>query len=125
LNNQKKWKIGELNARVISLLKLNLDECTIYIGDDNIEHMKSEHPKDYIKYGKNIKEILENPTYVSKHITKDDNSIHYIRVFKESNDYVKVIVRPTQKGKLFVRSVFVISEQNIYHYWLKNAFKTY
>jgi hypothetical protein len=125
LDTPKIYQIGELKQRVIDILKLNLSVCTIYIGDDNIEHIKSEHPNDYSLYGADIKNILENPTYVSKHPIDDDDSIHYIKTYSPSNDYVKVVVRPTKRRKLFVRSLFVLSKQNIYQYWTSHSLKSY
>ena len=126
MDNPKKWQIGELKQRVIDLLEIDFKVCPIYIGDDNIEHMKIEHPRDYARYSVDIKDILENPKYVSKHPTDDsDDSIHYIRVYTPNNDYIKVVVRPTRNKKLFVRSLFVIDRQNIYQYWTRHAFKIY
>ena len=58
MNNKKIWQIGELKQRVIDLLKINFKVCPIYIGDDNIEHIKSEHPNAYARYGADIKDIL-------------------------------------------------------------------
>ena len=125
MDNPKVWQIGELKQRVIDILRLNLKMCPIYIGDENIEHMKSEHPYAYTRYGADIRDILENPKYVSKHPIDNDNSIHYIRVYTSNNDYVKVVVKPTKGGKLFVKSMFKIDRQNIYQYWTRHTFKTY
>jgi hypothetical protein len=125
LNNKKIWQIGELKQRVIDLLKINFKVCPIYIGDDNIEHIKSEHPHAYARYGADIKDILENPKYVSQHPICNDDSIHYIKIYTQSNDYVKVVVKPTKAGKLFVKSMFIIDKQNIYQYWTRHVFKTY
>jgi hypothetical protein len=125
LDNPKIYQIGELKQKVINILKLDLNVCPIYIGSDNIDHMKSEHPNDYALYGSDINNILENPTYVSKHPIDDDGSIHYIKIYTPSNDYVKVVVRSSKGNKLFVRSLFVISKQNIHQYWTKHALRTY
>ena len=125
MNYQNKWQIGELNQRVIDLLELNLGICPIYIGDSNIEHMISEHPHNYERYGSDISDILNNPTYVSTHLTENDGSIHYVRVNSVNNDYIKVIVRPTRANVLFVRSLFVMDSANINRYWTRHAFKTY
>ena len=117
-------KVGILNKRVINLLDIdNYNECSIYLGNKNIEHMKKNHAEDYYKYGKYIESIIKKPTYVSKH--PKDSSIHYIKVFGEENNYVKVVVKPTSKNILFVRTIFVISGKNVKKYWKKNAFKTY
>ena len=52
--------IGKVNKRVIQLLGLNYkEELPIILGDSNIEHMKRQHPLDYEKYGKDIKNIID------------------------------------------------------------------
>lgn len=44
-------QIGIVNKQVIQLLNLEIDqEIPIYVGDNNIEHMKREHYDDYKKY---------------------------------------------------------------------------
>lgn len=64
MDNPKIYQIGELKQKVIDILKLDLNVCPIYIGSDNINHMKSEHPNDYAVYGPDINNILESSTYV-------------------------------------------------------------
>ena len=125
LDNSNIYQIGELKQKVIDILKLDLRVCPIYIGSDNIEHMKTEHPRDYNVYGSDINSILESPTYVSKHPIDDDGSIHYIKVYNPGNIYVKLVVRPSKGKQLFARSLFVISKQNIYQYWTSHALRPY
>lgn len=125
LNNQKIWQIGELKERVINLLGLDIATRPIYIGNDNILHMQTEHPNDYSNYGSDIPIILNNPTYVSKHPDYGDMAIHYIRVYNPGNIYVKIVVRPTKKELLFVRSLFVISKKNVHQYWTTQSLKSY
>lgn len=43
--------IGKIDKKVINLLNLDYkDEIPIYIGDDNIRHMKNRHLEDFYKY---------------------------------------------------------------------------
>ncbi len=45
--------IGKIDKKVINLLNLDYkDEIPIYIGDDNIRHMKNRHLEDFNKYRK-------------------------------------------------------------------------
>lgn len=45
--------IGKIDKKVIKLLDLDYkDEIPIYIGDDNIRHMKKRHLEDFNKYRK-------------------------------------------------------------------------
>jgi hypothetical protein len=55
----------------------------IFLGQQNIDHMLSEHPHDYTIYAAHITSIILNPDYVSLH--PDNGSIQYI---KEMNDRV-------------------------------------
>lgn len=50
-------RIGKVNSKVIKLLNLNYkSELPIYIGNNNIEHIKNKHLEDYNKYrNKNIR----------------------------------------------------------------------
>lgn len=45
-------QVGQFSSHIINLLELDIEVGTpIYISDTNIEHMKSSHPNDFIKYG--------------------------------------------------------------------------
>lgn len=113
-------QIGVLNKKVIKILNLEYDnEMPIIIGESNIEHMKRRHYDDYIKYGNDIKEILSNPTYVAKN--PNQGSIEYIKEFKINNKFVLVAVRVSNKGTMFVKTLFSMTERkkNIY---LKNGY---
>jgi hypothetical protein len=117
-------RIGEINDVVISVLNLSLDADTpIFIGETNLEHMKSQHPEDFEKYGGKLAEILSNPDYVAKHPKKD--SIEYIKVFfdEEKDDHVLVAVRASNTGMYYARTLFVMGEKKVGKYEEKNALK--
>ncbi len=64
-------KIGEITNRVIDILKLNYnEEKPIFIGPANINHIIEEHPNDYLKYGCEICDIINNPTYLARNEKK-------------------------------------------------------
>ena len=110
-------KIGVLNWKVIKLLNLDYKkEYDILIGDTNIEHIKKKHFEDYKKYGNRIQNIIRDPTYVSKN--PNQNSIEYIKEYKDGKEYVLVAVRVSSNDKMFVRTMFVMTERkkNIYLY---------
>lgn len=121
---RKTWEIGILSARVVDLLDSDyIVDSPIYIGEENIEKIKNKHPKDYEKYGHDIGRIISSPDYIVKH--PQDSSIQYVRVYKKENDYVMVAVRVSGGGELFVRTLFVMAEEKIFKYWIKNVFKSY
>lgn len=117
-------KIGEIKEVVITVLNLSLNPDTpIFVGETNIEHMKSEHPEDFEKYGGKLAEILENPDYVAKHPKKD--SIEYIKVFydEEKDDHVLVAVRASKTGIYYARTLFVMGTEKVEKYTNKGALK--
>ena len=108
-------QVGKLNKKVIKLLSLEYKkEIPIILGDSNIEHMKRQHPNDYEKYGHDIKKIISSPTYVAKNPKQD--SIEYIKEYKNDNKFVLVAVRVSNKGNLFTRTWFTMTDRkkNIY-----------
>lgn len=112
--------IGKVNNKVIKLLGLNYKkELPIILGDTNIEHMKRQHEEDYNKYGENIEDIINNPTYVAKN--PNQGSIEYIKEYKVNNDFVLVAVRISSQGTMFAKTLFTMTERkkNIY---LKNGY---
>ena len=113
-------QVGKVNKKVIQLLDLEYkEELPIILGDANIEHMKRQHKEDYKKYGKDIPNIINNPTYVAKN--PRHGSIEYIKEYKVNNDFVLVAVRISNKGTMFAKTLFRMTERkkNIY---LKNGY---
>lgn len=118
--------IGQINQRVIDLTGVTLLKDTpIYLGESNIQHMMSEHPDDFVKYGDKIAEIIANPDYIAKHPSKD--SIEYIKVFHDhvSNEHVLVAVRASSNGVYYARSLFVMTNAKKQKYQSKGAFLKY
>lgn len=108
-------QIGKINWKVIKILGLNYrQEIPIFLGDSNIEHMKRQHSMDYDKYGKDISNIVLNPTYIAKN--PHQGSIEYIKEYKINNEFVLLAVRVSSSGKFFARTLFTMTERkkNIY-----------
>jgi len=124
VKNNGIWKVGELSYRVIKLLGLSLQEGSpIYIGKENIRHIKKSYLRDFQKYGKDINKIISSPTYVSRNPKK--NSIEYIKVYEDKGDYVLVAVRSSSSGILYIRTLFIMSYEKIAKYWIKKVFKIF
>lgn len=108
-------QIGKVTKKVIDLLNLEYKEnMPIFLGDSNVEHMKRQHLEDYKKYGKDIKNIIMNPTYVA--LNPRQCSIEYIKEYKIDNELVLVAVRISNRGTMFVKTLFTMTERkkNIY-----------
>ena len=119
-----KKQVGKVTNKVIQLLNLEYEEeLPIILGDSNIEHMKRQHFDDYIKYGKDIKEIINNPTYVARN--PNQGSIEYIREYKVDNEFVLVAVRISNKGTMFVKTLFTMTERKKDIYLKKGYAKKY
>lgn len=115
-------KVGKITKKVIKILNLDIEENTpIFIGDGNIEHIKHRHFNDYIKYGNDIKDILENPTYVARDEKK--NSIEYIKKYIINKEMVLVVVRTSGNNKQFVRTMYVMAQEKIEKYKKYGYFK--
>ena len=115
-----KRTVGYVNKTVIELLNLSTTiNSSIYIGDTNIDHMKSKHPKDYEKYGKYIQYILACPDYVGQNPT--DGSIEYVKQFVIDNKYVKVAVRVTTNGTYYARSLYVLNSNRVNNFIKKGS----
>ena len=70
-------KIGEFSQKIIDTLTLNVSVGTpIYIGDSNIEHIKSRHPYEFEKYIDKIEEIISKPDYIGQN--PHDSSILFV-----------------------------------------------
>lgn len=113
-------QIGKLDKKIIQLLELEFEEgLPIILGESNIEHMQRQHPEDYGKYGKHIENIIKNPTYVAKN--PNQGSIEYIKEYKIDNKFVLVAVRISNKGTLFAKTLFTMTERKI-NIYLKNGY---
>lgn len=113
-------QVGKLNRNVIQLLQLEFKEgLPIILGESNIEHMKRQRPEDYEKYGNDIEEIIKKPTYVARN--PNQGSIEYIKEYKINNEFVLVAVRISNKGTLFAKTLFTMTERKI-NIYLKNGY---
>lgn len=114
-------KVGKISKRVIEVLDLDIEEdVPIFIGEANIEHMKTRHLDDYEKYGNQIENILKNPTYVARDEKK--NSIEYIKKYIINNEMV-LVVRTSGKNQQFVRTMYIMAEEKIEKYKKFGYFK--
>ncbi len=115
-------KLGNVSKTVIDLLNLSIAENTpIYVGETNIEHMKNTHPNEYSKYYSEIPNILAFPDYVAEN-TKD-NSLEYVKEYQIDNEYVKVAVRVSKSGTLFVRSLYTLNRNRVNNFIAKGTLK--
>ena len=107
--------IGRLEDRIASLLGMKIpDDPMIYLGEQNIRHMRSSHPQDFEKDGDRIGEIVSEPDYV--YLDPNDHSIEFIKEFVIFGEYVKVAVRASASSVYYARTLYVVRSERIQDY---------
>lgn len=98
---------GILNKKTIDFFELK--DNKVYIGEQNIIHIKNKHYIDYVKYYEYLSEIINSPDYIGRNLK--DNSLELVKVLfcEEEKKYIKVAIRITQKGNLFVRTLYILN----------------
>ena len=116
-----------MTAEIIGILiekikiEFELNETMVYIGPQNIEHIRNKHPEDYETYFEYISEIISSQDYFGKNLK--DESIELIKEFEISEKvYVKVAVRISKKGKLFARTLYKLTDTERFEYQLSKGF---
>lgn len=105
--------IGYFNENIINKLNLTITSGTpIYVGDQNIEHMKSRHPYEYDKYFNQIEDILSEPDYIG--INKKDKSIMFVKEYELSDEHIRVGVRVTKNQKCYARTLHHLTNAESY-----------
>ena len=115
--------IAEMIGILIEEIKIEfeLNETIVYIGPQNIEHIRNKHPEDYEIYFKSISEIISSPDYYGRNLK--DGSIELIKEFEIlEKEYVKVAVRISKKGKLFARTLYKLTDTERFEYQLSEGF---
>lgn len=114
--------VGYISQSVIETLGLKLKPDTpVFIGQSNIEHIKSRHPYEYDVYYKDIGMIINFPDYVG--LNPKDDSILFVKLFKVNTDYVRVAVKITSSGKCFAKTLHSLSTCNAERYIEKGTLK--
>ena len=115
-------KIGKFSEEVITVLNISITPGTpIYISASNLTHMAKSHPADYLKYGKDIPDIISMPDYVG--INPSDGSIEYVREYQKGTEFVKVAVRISMGGNYYVRSIYRLEDNRTKNYIAKGTLK--
>lgn len=114
-------QVGKITNKIIKILDLNYNkEEPIFIGETNITHIKTKHPDSFKKYGTDIEQIINNPTYLAKNDKKQ--SIEFIKEYKIDNEYVLVAIRVSSKNVHFVRTMYIMSDEKVKKYFKHNYF---
>ena len=100
-------KVGIFKQEIIDLLGLNIEAGTaIYVGDQNIKHMKQRHPEVFDLYFPRIEEILDDPDYVGW--DNKNQSVDYVKLYLVANEYIQVSVRISATNVQYARTLFLL-----------------
>ena len=114
--------IGHISQAVINTLNLKLKPDTpVFIGPENIAHIKNRHPYEYEKYYADIGTIVDFPDYVG--INPKDSSLLFVKLYKIHDEYIRVAVKITSGGKCFAKTLHSLSTCNAERYLEKGTLK--
>lgn len=114
-------QVGKVTNKIIKILGLDYKkEEPIFIGEANINHMKEEHKEDFEKYGANIEDIINNPTYLARNEKK--KSIEFIKEYEIDGEFVLVAVRVSSNNVHFARTMYVMADEKVEKYFKHNYF---
>ncbi|MCD8130605.1 MAG: hypothetical protein LUE16_04910 [Lachnospiraceae bacterium] len=112
--------VAYISSGIIHLLNLDMSADTpVYIGEINVEHIKSRHPYEYEKYFSEIALIISQPDYVG--INPKDSSILFVKLYPFSKDYVRVAVKPSASKICYVKTLHCLSTCNAERYIKKGT----
>lgn len=108
-----------MKPKFLSLLKLDApQDINIYLGNSNLEHMKTSHPEDFEQFGAELVNILAYPDYIG--YRKKDGTFEFVKEFEINGKHVKVAVRASSNGVLYARSLYVLNEEKVKH-WIETG----
>ena len=114
--------IGYISQAVIKTLDLKISPNTpVFIGESNIEHIKSRHPYEYEQYYQDIGLIINSPDYVG--LNPKDDSILFVKLYKVYGEFIRVAVKITSGGKCFAKTLHSLSTCNAERYIEKGTLK--
>lgn len=114
--------VGYISQSVIETLHLKLKPNTpVFIGESNIEHIKSRHPYEYDKYYRDISTIINSPDYVGKN--PKDGSLLFVKLYKVQEEYIRVAVKITSDRRCFAKTLHSLSTCNAERYLEKGTLK--
>lgn len=114
--------IAYITQPIIDMLGLDIAPDTpVYIGETNIDHIKSRHPYEYEKYFSDIGIIISSPDFVG--LSPKDKSIFFVKLYEIDGEYVRIAVKIASSGKYFAKTLHLLSTYNAERYIEKGTLK--
>ncbi|MBR8733432.1 hypothetical protein IX329_001006 [Fusobacterium necrophorum] len=102
--------IGILNKKIVKKFHLEHTNGFVYIGPENIEHMRIRHPEDYEIFYEKLSNIISEPDYVAENLR--DGSLELVKIFQtDTKEFIKVAVRISSKNTLFARTLYKLNSK--------------
>ncbi|MCM1154420.1 MAG: hypothetical protein NC314_12470 [Roseburia sp.] len=114
--------VGYLKQEIIDSLKLKITTNTpIYLGNININHIKNKHPYEYECYFDYIEEIIDKPDYYG--INPKDENIMLIKIFEVSGNNIRIGIKLTKEGKLYMKTLHMLNSVNFERFLEKGTIR--
>ncbi len=106
-------EVGVISNKFNNIKNLDINNNIIYIGEENIEHMKDKHFGTYSLYFCELENILANPDYIG--LNPKDDSLEYVKELfnAEIGEYVKVAVRVSGQGRYYARTMYTLNRNKV------------
>ncbi|MDE7230571.1 MAG: hypothetical protein K2N56_08840 [Oscillospiraceae bacterium] len=89
--NDKIHFVGRLNREIFKVVTEDILTDEVIITEEQIEHIKSQHPGDYENFGKFFRDIVEAPDYILE--ANKPYSALVLKSFNENGKIFKVVLR--------------------------------
>ena len=76
--------VGKIDKEIYKCITDDIISNEVIITDERVGHIKERHPKDYERYYRYLKEIVENPDYIVE--TNKPNTALILKEIVESDE---------------------------------------
>nr|DAR23501.1 MAG TPA: minor capsid protein [Caudoviricetes sp.] len=83
--------IARIDKDIYSCVTNDIVTDEVILTEERIAHIKEHHPNDYERYGRFIKQMLEEPDYIID--SKSPNTAFVLKAFKEDAKQFRLILR--------------------------------
>ena len=95
----------------------------VIITEERIAHIKEHHPGDYEKYGKDIKDIIEDPDHILED-NKNRDTILYMKTIERHGKNIQIVVKlnTNKKDKSKKNSILTLwkMKDSTYRQYIRN-----
>ena len=108
---QKVLFIGRIDLDIYKCITEDIVTDEVVITNNQIEHIKERHEDVLETILENMKEIIENPDYISIH--PNDESVSFIKKFDQN---ISVAIKVSTAGDMVFRTMYPLRESQLNNY---------